>query len=670
MRRAFGWLFLLGLVAVGLLWPLAFNGGSTAAPATDPVVITNYQADFTVAEDGTLDAVETITGEFPSGRHGIFRYWDVANQNSPRVRQKPEITSILLDGEAAPYQLLWEDGERFRVAKIGDPDSTLSAGTHVYELRYAIPGVLDPGSTGENRQFATTEGDPNSTSAFFWNVIAPSWNNVIQRVHVRATLPADVTGAQCSVGFGLGTACADLTVDGNTVEFTTGGLNPRTPVTLRAGVDVPTPPRISLPWSYGWDRILGQSVTGAAWVLGLSVVAGLVGFLWYRTTVEPPPGFPVQYAPPPGLGPVQTEYIRTESVPRNGLTATLFYLAERGLVELNQVGDKEWNVHGMAPGRAWADVDPVSIAVGSALKVMSPGSEFEAEKTVTAGKKLNKAKTDMAAAVRKWAIDGGLLVKRKRSSGSARSTRSPRSSWSAASSAGDSRSPCGVCRSRRSSPPRCGHGPTASAPAGRRQVASCGRRRADSTVCCPPTRRRPGSTSAPARTSTALTSRSRSRRARQPCGRRSIRTRRVTLRHNRVGTTRRPPPAGLRGARAARTSTVSNRRCRRRSAHTPRRSPRRRRRPPPVAVRRRWRRRWRRRRRLVVSSLLILVLVVLVLVLIGFVLGYNKIRSADVRVSEALSGIDVELTRRASLIPSLVHTVRRSRPTKRASWTT
>lgn len=58
-----------------------------------------------------------------------------------------------------------------------------------------------------------------------------------------------------------------------------------------------------------------------------------------------------------------------------------------------------------------------------------------------------------------------------------------------------------------------------------------------------------------------------------------------------------------------------------------------------------------------VTYLLVLVLVLLVLILIGFVLGYNKIRTADVRVSEALSGIDVELTRRASLIPSLVHTV-------------
>jgi LemA protein len=58
-----------------------------------------------------------------------------------------------------------------------------------------------------------------------------------------------------------------------------------------------------------------------------------------------------------------------------------------------------------------------------------------------------------------------------------------------------------------------------------------------------------------------------------------------------------------------------------------------------------------------VRFLLVLVLVLAVLVLIGFVMGYNKIRAADVRVAEALSGIDVELTRRASLIPSLVQTV-------------
>lgn len=58
-----------------------------------------------------------------------------------------------------------------------------------------------------------------------------------------------------------------------------------------------------------------------------------------------------------------------------------------------------------------------------------------------------------------------------------------------------------------------------------------------------------------------------------------------------------------------------------------------------------------------VTFLLVLVLAVLVLVLAGFVVGYNKLRTADVRVDEALGGIDVQLTRRASLIPSLVKTV-------------
>jgi LemA protein len=58
-----------------------------------------------------------------------------------------------------------------------------------------------------------------------------------------------------------------------------------------------------------------------------------------------------------------------------------------------------------------------------------------------------------------------------------------------------------------------------------------------------------------------------------------------------------------------------------------------------------------------VTALLIIALVLAVLVLVGFAMGYNKIRSANIRVDEALSGIDVELTRRAALIPSLVHTV-------------
>jgi LemA protein len=58
-----------------------------------------------------------------------------------------------------------------------------------------------------------------------------------------------------------------------------------------------------------------------------------------------------------------------------------------------------------------------------------------------------------------------------------------------------------------------------------------------------------------------------------------------------------------------------------------------------------------------VTWLLILALIVAVAVLAGFVTGYNKLRTADVHADEALGGIDVQLTRRAALIPGLVSTV-------------
>ena len=53
-------------------------------------------------------------------------------------------------------------------------------------------------------------------------------------------------------------------------------------------------------------------------------------------------------------------------------------------------------------------------------------------------------------------------------------------------------------------------------------------------------------------------------------------------------------------------------------------------------------------------------IVVAVVVLLGifFVVGFNRLRKQDVAVDEAEGGIDVQLTRRADLIPNLVNTVK------------
>ena len=70
MWRLIRWLIPLALITFGLLWPLVFRGDSAASDVSDPVVFSNYKADFVVDRDGQLDAVETITAEFPGGRHG------------------------------------------------------------------------------------------------------------------------------------------------------------------------------------------------------------------------------------------------------------------------------------------------------------------------------------------------------------------------------------------------------------------------------------------------------------------------------------------------------------------------------------------------------------------------------------------------------------------------
>ena len=400
------------LTVVGFAWPAMFPMSSQGSPPDDPVVITNFRAEFVVDRDGRMEATETITGDFPGDRHGIFRYWDVANPNDSGVRNVPEVTEVLLDGEPVPYQMMWEGRQRFRVAKIGDPGRYLDYGTHVFRIHYFVDGVLDPGTTGVNKQFASSVGDSKGSSAFYWNVIAPAWNNQIEQADISITLPGKVNGAGCSVGAGVGRECGELTASGDTIHVTASNLAPRTSVTVRASVDAPTPPRAELPWPYRWDRVLGRSVPTALWLLGLTFAAGLGSWLWWRTTAETRPAFPLQYGPPKGLGPVQCEYIRTERVPGHAITATLFYLADRGLISLNQSGPKKWTVTGQVSEGAWADVDPVSRQVGLVLKVTWSGDKFVANGTASSGRKLAKAKTDMAAAVSQWAFDEGLMVKR------------------------------------------------------------------------------------------------------------------------------------------------------------------------------------------------------------------------------------------------------------------
>lgn len=405
------WLMTIPLVALGTLWPLLENDGpGGGAPSTDPVVFTEYRADYLVDGDGTLWATETITADFPANRHGIFRYWDITNPNVPGVRQRPEVTSIRMDGQPVRHDKVYRAAKRFHAIRIGDPYSTLKPGQHVYEISYTIPGVLDPGKTGADLSFASTTGstDP-APSVFFWNVVAPGWANRIEQAEITVRLPAPVTAAQCTVGWQTGRACEDVAVDDGTVTIRVSQLRPRTPVTLRAGVDIATPDRTELGWPMSWDRVMGTDPGGPLGALLLTALLGSFAVLMYRGTRERTPPFPLHYGPPEDIGPAQFEYILTKRTRRPALIATLFHLAERGAVQLHLPDGRTWSVRATATGVQPDTADPVSRAVAASLGVVHPGDSFTADGSVAAGRRLATTLAGIEDGLEQWAIGGGLI---------------------------------------------------------------------------------------------------------------------------------------------------------------------------------------------------------------------------------------------------------------------
>ena len=154
-----GRILLILLTAIGLLWPLAGSlVSTTSGAADDPVVITELRSAFTVAADGHMAVTEQITADFPGDRHGIFRYWDVSDPSDPSARHIPTIREITVDGAPAQYETYWEDGNRFLVAKIGDPDVYLDPGEHTYTIVYAIDGVISAAGRGCRRDLRVLRG--------------------------------------------------------------------------------------------------------------------------------------------------------------------------------------------------------------------------------------------------------------------------------------------------------------------------------------------------------------------------------------------------------------------------------------------------------------------------------------------------------------------------------
>lgn len=384
------------------VWPLIASGTGSGGGPPDPARITDYRVEITVDDDGTLRARETLEVEMPSWRHGIFRYFDVHDGADPRGRALPRDITVTADGEPVPVAWSWEDGRRFRVAKIGDPVTYLTEGPHTYEIAWRIDGVLaEPGSRGDSGTWSGNEG-----SEFVWDVVPGGWAMPIEKMTGEITLPAEPLSPQCA---SLGQCTVEA--DGSTLTVSASQLAPYTPVTVGALVDTEPAPGLRLPWPPWLDPVFGRNVLGALVVAALALLALVLGWLLTLRTRERAPGFPVLFEPPAGLGPVATAYITTETLPSNAVSATLLHLAERGFVKLDHDSNNRWTVTGLKSAPEWEELDELSRKVGRSLGVATQHSHFAVDGSVGAGQKLSSLSTTLPREAREWAIAQGLLTR-------------------------------------------------------------------------------------------------------------------------------------------------------------------------------------------------------------------------------------------------------------------
>jgi len=396
------------LVAAGLLFIPALAGllptdSTTVGP--DPVRISDYTADYVVTAEGDLVAKEQITTEFPGGRHGIFRFWPMADPSDKNVRLIPKDVTVRLDGGSVPFDMQWQKGRQFRVAKIGDPDSFVTPGTHVYTITYRIDGALAPSTAGPGTFASSSWTDKQpAQSVFYWNVVGQGWQMDIDKSTINIALPADSGKVQCTSSFD-GSGTCDISGAGtDKVTIKTDHLSPRTPVTVRIGLPIETPDRVTVPWPVAADRALGTSTSKLGIVLAIALGAMAFGYYLDRRSREETPGQPVMYEPPPGLGPVQTAYVTTERTPGRSLVATLLYQAEQGLTTLTDNGSKSWTITGVGDADAWAKTDDVTRFVGESLGVTQPGAHFKSSPdSVTSGQKLQSVRNAISARTNAWA---------------------------------------------------------------------------------------------------------------------------------------------------------------------------------------------------------------------------------------------------------------------------
>ncbi|MGH6614607.1 DUF2207 domain-containing protein [Sphingomonas sp.] len=296
-----------------------------AVPAGAQERITSFVSDVQVGADGTLDVVETIhiVAAGDQIKRGIRRDFPTSYRNGigRNIVVGFEMVSVARDGHPEPYKLMgMANGRR---VQIGDADTLLPSGEHVYRIQYRTTRQI-----GFYRDF----------DELYWNATGTGWAFPIEQAEARITLPAAVPFGKRAVYTGEQGATAQ---DAAVVDEQPGRIVFRTtqPLGQYEGLT------IAVAWRKG---VVAQpsTATRLGWALRengamLLAIVGLLGILaylaltWWRVKRNPDPRPVVPlFSPPDDLSAAALRLIWRMDFDNRAFSAAIVDVAVRGWLRI------------------------------------------------------------------------------------------------------------------------------------------------------------------------------------------------------------------------------------------------------------------------------------------------------------------------------------------------
>ncbi len=288
--------------------------------------INSFVSDVTVARNGMLTVVETITvtAEGDQIRHGIFRDFPTTYaRNGSTAHVGFAVVSVSRDGSPEPYDVSSiDDGQRI---KIGDADKLVSNGRHTYVITYTT-----------DRQVGFFDG----YDEIYWNATGNFWAFPIDEARAIVHLPSNASIIQHSAYTGSvhSTESAVRTEKFSDSEITfvaTRPFEPHEGMTVAVGFSkgAVLPPTPAEQRAY-FLRDNASAVAAAAGILILLVYFSVTWFEFGRD----PDGGPVipLFAPPQNFSPAAVRFVHRMAYDRKAFSASLVDMAVKGYLKISE----------------------------------------------------------------------------------------------------------------------------------------------------------------------------------------------------------------------------------------------------------------------------------------------------------------------------------------------